>query len=810
MSLPSLKGIGVVPQPKPLGFFEVLKYLPEELAKTFFPKFYPPAKTFVTEALKDPTNPENIRRAFAQSKAQHIDNINILIQERTQFLQVKGGWSWTPQTGLTRYRPGQLTSEQAKGIATLEERVGSGWEIAFFVPIGRLKAVKTVSEKTLSLVDDELRGLRKIAQEMPKGKIPFGTAKRIAELEEVLKTKKILQELERDLLRLAKPTEEARVLPKKPAMELPKISEAELRLPKPSKLPEFRTPKIEATTVQVGQAGETLPPIPPEGFGKILPSPEGLPSSEELVNKVVKALEEAKPIRAKQEQIFREERAIKVAKAKAMGEKVKGEAGFYAELSALKGEMTKVQFESIKGKLGQSDINALFIQIKDSPSLRTWDKISARLGLARMLEGRVPTENQLVLLNKVFGSKLVDALLAKKDLLSRMSLAGMQIANIPRALMSSFDLSAPLRQGLFLIRRQKQFFHAFLKMFKAFGSEKSYKLIMDEIYSRPSHELMQDAKLALTEMDSILLLREERFMSSWAEKIPVAGKIVRASGRAYTAFLNLLRADVFDDLLKTAKRVGRDPEKDFDLVKGIANYINVATGRGSVGKFERAAMAFNAVFFSPRLMFSRLTLLNPYYYIKADPFVRKEALKDLFALAGAGLTIITLAKMGGAEVEGDPRSSDFLKEKIGNTRIDHWGGFQQYLVLFARLITGKMVSSTTGKESVLGEGFRGLTRLDIIIRTFLSKESPVASFITDLLRGENLIGQPVSISGEIVKRFTPMVVQDLIDIAKDDPDLLPLGLSALFGVGVQTYGGEKPLRKSVPRRPIPSLKGIGL
>ena len=100
--------------------------------------------------------------------------------------------------------------------------------------------------------------------------------------------------------------------------------------------------------------------------------------------------------------------------------------------------------------------------------------------------------------------------------------------------------------------------------------------------------------------------------------------------------------------------------------------------------------------------------------------------------------------------------------------------------------------------------------LDIIIRTFLSKESPVASFITDLLRGENLVGQPVSISGEIVKRFTPMVVQDLIDIAKDDPDLLPLGLSALFGVGVQTYGGEKPLRKSVPRRLIPSLKGIGL
>src|SRR5690606_5714979 len=94
----------------------------------------------------------------------------------------------------------------------------------------------------------------------------------------------------------------------------------------------------------------------------------------------------------------------------------------------------------------------------------------------------------------------------------------------------------------------------------------------------------------------------------------------------------------------------------------------------------------NTTLFSPRLIASRLKLLNPAYYVMANPVVRKEALKSLFAIAAVGNTIGQLAKMAGGTVENDPNSSDFGKVKIGNTRIDPYAGFQQYIVAANRLL----------------------------------------------------------------------------------------------------------------------------
>jgi hypothetical protein len=44
-----------------------------------------------------------------------------------------------------------------------------------------------------------------------------------------------------------------------------------------------------------------------------------------------------------------------------------------------------------------------------------------------------------------------------------------------------------------------------------------------------------------------------------------------------------------------------------------------------------------------------------------------------------------------------------------------------------------------------------------------------------------------------------MAAQDTIDIAKDDPDLLPLSLLGIFGVGLQTY---MPKKKPTPAKSI--------
>ena len=507
--------------------------------------------------------------------------------------------------------------------------------------------------------------------------------------------------------------------------------------------------------------------------------------------KIINALKEAKPLRKEQEALYTKVRSAKLAKMLAVGKRITGEKGFYAEKGALKGEMPKVQFESIRKKIGQKDIDTLFNQVKDNPVLNEWEKIPAREGLAKLLGeggGQVPTKGEISLLKNVFGEDFIKAVLDKRTLLQKMTEAGYQLANVPRSIMASFDLSAPLRQGIFsMARHPKMFFSSFIKQFRTFPSEKAYKALNDEIVARPTYKLMRSNKLAITELGSSLTTREEAFMSNWAEKIPVAGWIVRASGRAYTGFLNKFRADMFDDFIRQGKKLGIDDPK---FLKSAASFINHATGRGSLGPFEKAAVPLNSIFFSPRLIMSRLNLINPYYYATLQPAVRKEALKSLFTFAGLSLTVGGLMKMGGAEVGLDPRNADFMKPKFGNKRYDILGGFQQPIRTAAQFISGKIISSTTGKTITLGEGYKPLTRIDIIARYFTYKESPLVSFVHSLLKGQTAIGEKVDIPTEVVNRFTPMVIQDMYDLYREEGLAgIPTAFPAIFGVGVQTYGG---------------------
>lgn len=508
------------------------------------------------------------------------------------------------------------------------------------------------------------------------------------------------------------------------------------------------------------------------------------------VQKVVSALKEAKPIRKKQEAIYTKARGEKLARSLKAGEKTVGEKGYYAELGALKGKMPRVQFESIRGKIGQQDIDALFVQIKNSPILSEWEKLPARKGLAKLFGehgGAVPTEGELSLLKEVFGSEFVKTSLSKRTLFQKLKGAGLEIANIPRSIMASFDLSAPLRQGIFLIGRPKQWVPAFGKQFHYFVSEKAYQNLTKTIRAKPTYPLMKEHKLALTELGTKLVAREEAFMSSWAEKIPLVGIGVRASSRAYTGFLNQLRANIFDDFVKKGIQLGiKDPR----FLKDAARFINTATGRGGLGKLEAVAVPLNTFFFSPRLLTSRLQLVNPAFYVKLQPQVRKEALKSLFTFAGTASTVAGLMALNGVKVGLDPRSADFMKLKHGNTRYDILGGFQQQIRLAAQLISGEIISSTTGKTLTLGEGYKPITRLGIIGRFLEYKEAPVVSFVTGLLRGQPVMGGKLDVPTEVANRFIPMAAQDIVDLYNEQGlEGLPLAAPAIFGVGVQTYGG---------------------
>lgn len=381
-----------------------------------------------------------------------------------------------------------------------------------------------------------------------------------------------------------------------------------------------------------------------------------------------------------------------------------------------------------------------------------------------------------------------------------------EVINFPRAVMASMDFSAPLRQGLPLIHK-KQFWTSLDDMFKAWGSEKAYQAIQSDIMERPLFKprsapngtqiksFAEEAGLHLGDLKS-LSSREEQIMSSWAEKVPG----VRRSNRAYTAFLNKLRADTFESLLKQSKVLGADGTTNLPLARSLADFVNTASGRGSLGKLEKSAVALNSALFSPRLIASRLKMLNPRYYIMADPFVRKEALKSLLAVASVGSMVGQLGKMAGGTVESDPANSDFGKLKIGNTRLDPFGGFQQYIVAATRLLSGRDVSSSSGKEYDLDtkKGPFDPTRMDVIKNFGVSKLNPVWGFAYALLNGaKEMTGQPMNFTtpnpmdNAIAQRFIPIVMQDIYQLAQEDPSLLPiLGPLTSLGMSTQIYGGK--------------------
>jgi hypothetical protein len=372
----------------------------------------------------------------------------------------------------------------------------------------------------------------------------------------------------------------------------------------------------------------------------------------------------------------------------------------------------------------------------------------------------------------------------------------LEALNLPRSIMATADLSSPLRQGIFSAAKHPVMFAKnFKSMFKYAFSEKAYRGLKADIITSPNYNLYQKYKLPITDVSAGLTGREERFMSTLADKIPLFGKISKGSNRAYTGFLNKMRVDLFDDFIKTAKLEGITDTKFFE---DAATFVGSATGRGKLGRFEDAAKLLNTAFFSPRLMASRINLINPVYYAKLHPTVRKEALKTLASFVGTGTAVLGLAKLNGAEVGTDPRSADFGKIKIGNTRFDIWGGFQQYARLIGQLTTGEKISTITGKETTLGEGYNAPTRESIFMDFLKSKEAPIFSFLTRAMQGEKF-GEKFNLPAEVVDRFIPMLVQDAFDLNREyGVKGTAMALPGMFGVGSQTYGDQIPMFTETP------------
>lgn len=547
-------------------------------------------------------------------------------------------------------------------------------------------------------------------------------------------------------------------------------------------------------------------------------SPEVAPT-DDIVTRLTTALKTAGKASEEQKALYSQERSDRLKKVIGTRQAVGGEAGYRAEMSQLSGELPKADFEGVRGKFEQPEIDTLFDTIRDNKNLSIFDQMNARKGLSKLLDGQVPAPSELDLLGQVYPKDFIKAALSHRSTGAKASDLFAKAVNLPRTMMSTLDFSAPLRQGAFLVGN-KNFYRAWPTMFKEFADtfkkndglpvnergsnwQSSGSAILDDIRQRPTYDLMQQAKLAITDSRSTSLTqREEAFLSPWAESIPGYGKLVKASENAYNGFLNKLRADTFDDLVGKSRAAGINLDTDEKALKDIARFVNSATGRGDLGKWAQAGPLLNATFFAPKLIKSRVDLLNPVFYATLSPVVRKEAIKSLLAFGTIATTVAGLAALGGASVETNPLSSDFAKIKVKDTRFDILGGFGQYLTLGARLVANQ-TKSLKGDTRELGKRYGDKNRLDVLKTFGENKLAPIPSFVADYLRGKNAVGQEFDLKSETAQRFIPLFLQDLKDL-HDDPKSAgyAAAIPGLFGVGTQTFDETK--KPNEPFREAPT------
>lgn len=583
------------------------------------------------------------------------------------------------------------------------------------------------------------------------------------------------------------------------------------------------------------------PPLPPAPTAAAATPPPPLPTLEEASAEVMRGMGPSARIYREEKGLRRLERGARTAEyERLMAKATSPEEEEAIKSATLSGPLPTLTWDRFT-KMDPATVLTMKHAIREhyAPfgTQRTYTKIRTEQALDGIVSGFVPRPFERKLLTEVFGAKTTGQLVKSVPFWKKNYNRFINIIGIPRSILSSFDMSAPLRQGLVLAVTHPVLWRRNWKpMIKAFFSENIFDEIQTEIAARPTFDLMQRANVPFTDLATDMTVREEQFTSNYAEwltggfatkegtKTPV-----RWSNRAYIAFLNKSRADLFDSLLKDLEKAS--PELNLESAEGLqtldqlGRLVGNATGRGRLpgDTLKSAAPLLNQLLFAPKLLSSRIdtiatapihavaSYVRPSAEWAMHPVARKEAIRQVAGIVGLMMTSLSVMKLATGKDIRDlpgPRNADFTKIRIGNTRFDVAGGFAQPIRMVAQVSTGTVINSITGERlSLTTGGFGEKNRLSAFLRFLETKESPQTGILVNWSRGTDFEMQPFSYKREAYQRLTPLLVQDARDFwAEGDKTSGDVALTmailgpAFFGLGTMSYSGKNLKRK--PNVPV--------
>ena len=381
------------------------------------------------------------------------------------------------------------------------------------------------------------------------------------------------------------------------------------------------------------------------------------------------------------------------------------------------------------------------------------------------------------------------------------------VGNFMRANKASFDLSFWRQQAPLILNNKVAFMQANVEAWKALWSQKTAEASwtrisrspLFQIYDKGESDFLRPPPSALKGQkqwrgtEEFGYTTDKRPLPRFTQKLPH----VKVSQRGFETGTNEHNWRIYENhynaMLKVERKIASGeiklkPGEAFNIqaeMDAMAAMLADFTGRASLGKLAPAAPAFSALMFAPRLSLGRL--LTPRHLISSNPHVRKEAWKNLLTfVGGVGGVIVLGEQLGLWDFEKDPRSANFGQIRIGNTRVDPWGGYRPYVNFLARAVDGTGLSSVTGAEYEVDP-------LGATMHFMRGKAAPMAALLVDTWTGKTFLGDKLEIKNvkQWIDRVAPFAVQDLYEAYQESPGItLAVALPALLGAGVATYTGD--------------------
>lgn len=417
------------------------------------------------------------------------------------------------------------------------------------------------------------------------------------------------------------------------------------------------------------------------------------------------------------------------------------------------------------------------------------------------------------------------------------------IFNITRALSAGFDASAiGVQAFIFSASRPVKAFNVLKDSMKGSFSEAEYESYFANLQADPLYEVARKAKLNLQLPNFYQSVQEEQFKGS----IPAylldyvtgaagemvakmrGGDVVKArqfaqdkfnlakiADRNYSLVLSKVRMDLFREFVTNqVNKRGLDVELDATEVARIAEVVNTITMASKVPGVEGkvANDITSMIMFSARKFVATWKILGAWIPLAIN---NRQLLKDAYGgVIARGLgTLFTIAAlpnimgtlMAAYSDEDDeednywynkhwlnPKHSDFLKIRLGNTRISLFNGIDGNIIFATRFLSGEYMTSSSEAVKELGGASNNKTRGSLSWEYISNKFAPTTSIATNYFLYSDRERQ------ESYERFkeslAPMWATGMYEQYVNTGNVgetMALGAAGFFGLAYNNYGGAE-------------------